>query len=282
MNERLQNILLIFGLIIGVFLAANSIVQESNLIEDDWVANVGGVQISKEKYYSQLEGLARDKKNPITERDKNYVLERMIEEELLIIRAKELGLFENNQIVRGSIIQQMIKLIISENYLESVEEETLRKFYEQNIGFFSSASRLRLQQIYFSNLSGDSKERSDEAFEYLKEGASYDEVSKMADQSALTIPNSMMNLSKVREYIGPTLMNLARRLEPGEFSVPMEVAGGHKIIYLFDKELSEPEEFDSIQPKILKEYQRRRDDNSLREYLEDLKGWYEIKRIKEL
>ena len=282
MNERLQNSLLIFGLIIGVFLAANSIVQESNLIEDDWVANVGGVQISKEKYYSQLEGLARDKKNPITERDKNYVLERMIEEELLIIRAKELGLFENNQIVRGSIIQQMIKLIISENYLESVEEETLRKFYEQNIGFFSSASRLRLQQIYFSNLSGDSKERSDEAFEYLKEGASYDEVSKMADQSALTIPNSMMNLSKVREYIGPTLMNLARRLEPGEFSVPMEVAGGHKIIYLFDKELSEPEEFDSIQPKVLKEYQRRRDDNSLREYLEDLKGWYEIKRIKEL
>lgn len=282
MNERLQNTLLIFGLIIGVFLAANSIVQESNLIEDDWVANVGGVQISKEKYYSQLEGLARDKKNPITERDKNYVLERMIEEELLIIRAKELGLLENNQIVRGSIIQQMIKLIISENYLESVEEETLRKFYEQNIGFFSSASRLRLQQIYFSNLSGDSKERSDEAFEYLKEGASYDEVSKMADQSALTIPNSMMNLSKVREYIGPTLMNLARRLEPGEFSVPMEVAGGHKIIYLFDKELSEPEEFDSIQPKILKEYQRRRDDNSLREYLEDLKGWYEIKRIKEL
>ena len=282
MNERLQNSLLIFGLIIGVFLAANSIVQESNLIEDDLVANVGGVQISKEKYYSQLEGLARDKKNPITERDKNYVLERMIEEELLIIRAKELGLFENNQIVRGSIIQQMIKLIISENYLESVEEETLRKFYEQNIGFFSSASRLRLQQIYFSNLSGDSKERSEEAFEYLKEGASYDEVSKMADQSALTIPNSMMNLSKVREYIGPTLMNLARRLEPGEFSVPMEVAGGHKIIYLFDKELSEPEEFDSIQPKILKEYQRRRDDNSLREYLEDLKGWYEIKRIKEL
>ena len=282
MNERLQNSLLIFGLIIGVFLAANSIVQESNLIEDDWVANVGGVQISKEKYYSQLEGLARDKKNPITERDKNYVLERMIEEELLIIRAKELGLFENNQIVRGSIIQQMIKLIISENYLESVEEETLRKFYEQNIGFFSSASRLRLQQIYFSNLSGDSKERSEEAFEYLKEGASYDEVSKMADQSALTIPNSMMNLSKVREYIGPTLMNLAKRLEPGEFSVPMEVAGGHKIIYLFDKELSEPEEFDSIQPKILKEYQRRRDDNSLREYLEDLKGWYEIKRIKEL
>ena len=98
MNERLQNSLLIFGLIIGVFLAANSIVQESNLIEDDWVANVGGVQIN-EKYYSQLEGLARDKK-PITKETK-IMFWRGIEEELLIIRAKELGLFENNQIVRG-------------------------------------------------------------------------------------------------------------------------------------------------------------------------------------
>lgn len=282
MNERWQNILLLSGLIIGAVLAANSIVRESNLIEKDWVASVGDVYISKEKYYSQLEGLARDKRNSITIKDKYYVLERMIEEELLIIRAKELGLLENNQIVRGSIIQQMIKLIISENYLESIEEEKLKKFYQDNIGFFSSASRLRLQQIYFSDSIGNSKQRSEEAYKKLKKGSTFQEISLAADNSALTIPNSMMNLSKVREYIGPTLMNIAKRLEPGEFSTPMKVAGGYKIIFLFDKEFSKPEEFDSIKLKVLKEYQRRQDDESLREYLDDLKGWYEIKRIKEL
>lgn len=282
MNERWQNILLLSGLIIGAVLAANSIVRESNLIEKDWVASVGDIYISKEKYYSQLEGLARDKRNSITIKDKYYVLERMIEEELLIIRAKELGLLENNQIVRGSIIQQMIKLIISENYLESIEEEKLKKFYQDNIGFFSSASRLRLQQIYFSDSIGNSKQRSEEAYKKLKKGSTFQEISLAADNSALTIPNSMMNLSKVREYIGPTLMNIAKRLEPGEFSTPMKVAGGYKIIFLFDKEFSKPEEFDSIKLKVLKEYQRRQDDESLREYLDDLKGWYEIKRIKEL
>lgn len=282
MNERWQNILLLSGLIIGAVLAANSIVRESNLIEKDWVASVGDVYISKEKYYSQLEGLARDKRNSITIKDKYYVLERMIEEELLIIRAKELGLLENNQIVRGSIIQQMIKLIISENYLESIEEEKLKKFYQDNIGFFSSASRLRLQQIYFSDSIGNSKQRSEEAYKKLKKGSTFQEISLAADNSALTIPNSMMNLSKVREYIGPTLMNIAKRLEPGKFSTPMKVAGGYKIIFLFDKEFSKPEEFESIKLKVLKEYQRRQDDESLREYLDDLKGWYEIKRIKEL
>ena len=282
MNEKLQNFLLLLGLFIGVVLAANSIVRESNLIDKDWVAIIGDVQISKEKYYSQLEGLARDKRNAITRKDKDYVLERMIEEELLIIRAKELGLLENNQIVRGSIIQQMIKLIISENYLESVEEEKLKKFYKDNIGFFSSASRLRLQQIFFSDSSGNSRQRSEEAFKDLKEGSTLEEISQHADQSVLSIPNTMMNLSKVREYIGPTLMNVAKSLEPGEFSPPTKVAGGYKIIFLFDKELSEPERFDSIKPKVLREYQRRQDDKSLRDYLEDLKGWYEIKRIKEL
>tara|TARA_B100000427_G_scaffold123586_1_gene102836 strand:- start:3611 stop:4459 length:849 start_codon:yes stop_codon:yes gene_type:complete len=282
MNEKWQNFLLLLGLFIGVVLAANSIVRESNLIDKDWVAVIGDVQISKEKYYSQLEGLARDKRNAITRKDKDYVLERMIEEELLIIRAKELGLLENNQIVRGSIIQQMIKLIISENYLESVEEEKLKKFYKDNIGFFSSASRLRLQQIYFSDSSGNSRQRSEEAFKDLKEGSTLEEISQHADQSVLSIPNTMMNLSKVREYIGPTLMNVAKSLEPGEFSPPTKVAGGYKIIFLFDKELSEPERFDSIKPKVLREYQRRQDDKSLRDYLEDLKGWYEIKRIKEL
>ena len=282
MNERWQNILLLSGLIIGAVLAANSIVRESNLIEKDWVASVGDIYISKEKYYSQLEGLARDKRNSITIKDKYYVLERMIEEELLIIRAKELGLLENNQIVRGSIIQQMIKLIISENYLESIEEEKLKKFYQDNIGFFSSASRLRLQQIYFSDSIGNAKERSEEAYKKLKKGSTFQEISLAADNSALTIPNSMMNLSKVREYIGPTLMNIAKRLEPSEFSTPMKVAGGYKIIFLFDKEFSKPEEFESIKLKVLKEYQRRQDDESLREYLDDLKGWYEIKRIKEL
>tara|TARA_B100000945_G_scaffold141573_2_gene113444 strand:+ start:284 stop:1132 length:849 start_codon:yes stop_codon:yes gene_type:complete len=282
MNEKWQNFLLLLGLFIGVVLAANSIVRESNLTDKDWVAVIGDVQISKEKYYSQLEGLARDKRNAITRKDKDYVLERMIEEELLIIRAKELGLLENNQIVRGSIIQQMIKLIISENYLESVEEEKLKKFYKDNIGFFSSASRLRLQQIYFSDSSGNSRQRSEEAFKDLKEGSTFEEISQHADQSVLSIPNTMMNLSKVREYIGPTLMNVAKSLEPGEFSPPTKVAGGYKIIFLFDKELSEPERFDSIKPKVLREYQRRQDDKSLRDYLEDLKGWYEIKRIKEL
>ena len=62
----------------------------------------------------QLEGLAKDKRSPLTNQDKEYVLERMIEEELLIKRAVDLGMLENNPMARGTIVQQMIKNIVTE------------------------------------------------------------------------------------------------------------------------------------------------------------------------
>ena len=281
MNERLQNIFLLCSLILGTILAANSVVKESKFIQEDWIAIVGDMEISRDKYLTQLEGLSRDKKNLLTQKDKDFVLERMIEEELLILRAKELGLLRNNQIVRGSIIQQMIKLIISQNYLEPVDEEQLKYFYKENLGFFALATRLRVQQIYFSNIKGSSKDRAYEVFDQLNAGRDFSDILILGDKSALEIPNSLMNLSKIREYIGPTLMNISKSLEPGEFSKPIKVSGGHKIIMLLEKELSKPEDFQEIKDKVLKEYQRRKDDQSLRLYLEDLKGWYEIKRSQE-
>ena len=73
-------------------------------------------------------------------------------------------------------------------------------------------------------------------------------------------------------------MNLARNLEAGSFSEPVPVSGGYKIIYLFEKELIEPPSFRSIEDSVRAEYSKRMDDKSLRDYLENLKNWYDISR----
>ena len=51
----------------------------------------------------------------------------------------------------------------------------------------------------------------------LIDGEAFSNVSNLGSKSALRIPNTLMTLSKVREYIGPSLMNLARNLEAGSF-----------------------------------------------------------------
>ena len=53
---------------------------------------------------------------------------------------------------------------------------------------------------------------------------------------------------------------------------------GYKIVYLVDKENSKPPELSDIKNQVISEFKKRRDDQSLRNYLEDLKSWYDISR----
>ena len=280
MDKKRYTLILLFGMIFGAVLAAISIVEESSVSNYQWAAKIEDTIIPMDKYLMQLEGLAKDKRSPLTQSDEMYVLERMIEEELLIKRAIDLGMLENNPMARGTIVQQMIKTIISENDRYEIPEQDLIKFFEENIGFFTKSQRLRLQQIYFSNeeFSNSSQKKAREAYEMLIDGVEFSNVSNLGSKSALRIPNTLMTLSKVREYIGPSLMNLARNMEAGSFSEPVAVSGGYKIIYLFEKELIEPPSFRSIEDSVRAEYSKRMDDKSLRDYLENLKNWYDISR----
>ena len=279
-KKRFYNFVLFSGIIIGVAMAAYSIIEKSNLSNYEWAAKIEDISIPMEKYLLQLDGLSKDKRSPITQEDKEYVLERMIEEELLIKRAIDLGMLNNNPMARGIIVQQMIKTIISENDRYEISENELKEFFQQNKGFFTKSSRLRVQQIYFSDelFKGRALEEAQKAFNLLQEGGELKMVSMLGSPSALKIPNSLMTLSKVREYIGPSLMNLAKNLEVGTSTPPVMVSGGYKIIYLLDKELAKTPDFNEIKSSISSEFLKRRDDQSLRKYLENLKNWYDISR----
>ncbi|GIT62248.1 MAG: hypothetical protein Ct9H300mP20_20750 [Gammaproteobacteria bacterium] len=109
-----------------------------------------------------MDGLNSDKRVPLNKEDKAFVLERMIEEELLIQRAKDLGFFSTNTMIRGTIVQQMINMVISENSLDIVSNSELeRVFIKGNKGFFTNADRLRLKQIYFLEEKGPPLERAE-------------------------------------------------------------------------------------------------------------------------
>ena len=279
-KNRFYSFVLFAGILIGALMAAYSVIEKSNISDYKWAAKIEDTSIPMEKYLTQLDGLSKDKRSPLTQKDKEYVLERMIEEELLIKRAIDLGVLNDNPMARGTIVQQMIKTIIAENARYEISDSELESFFQENSGFFTKSSRLRIQQIYFSNeqLKDDSLVVAKKAYDLLKRGDDFESVSKLGSPSALKIPNSLMTLSKVREYIGPSLMNLARELEINSFTSPIEVSGGYKIIYLIDKEMASPPQFNDIKASVSSEFLKRKDDQSLRSYLENLKKWYDVSR----
>ena len=282
-RERLINTLLVLGVFIGISLALFSSIRDTNFDDSrDWAARVGGAEISKEKYLLQLDGLNSDKRVPLNKEDKAFVLERMIEEELLIQRAKDLGMFSTNTMIRGTVVQQMINMIISESSFDIVSNSELELFYEKNKGFFTNADRLRLKQIYFSEEKGSALKKAENLYLELIKGKSIDEIDGEGDKSALEIPDVLMTLAKVREYIGPSLMQVAKMLQPGEFTTPKKVIGGYKIIVLLERKDASPPKFEFIRERVKSEYQKRKDDQALRDYLNKLKKWYEIERNSEV
>ena len=206
----------------------------------------------------------------------------MIEEELLIQRAKDLGLFSTNTMIRGTVVQQMINMIISENSLDIVSNSELELFYKKNKGFFTNADRLRLKQIYFSEEKGSALERAENLYLELIKGKSIGQINTEGDKSALEIPDVLMTLTKVREYIGPSLMQVAKMLQTGEFTTPKKVIGGYKIIVLLERKDASPPKFEVVRERVKSEYKKRKDDQALRDYLNKLKKWYEIERNSEV
>ena len=184
-KDKVLNILLVLGVFAGISLAIFSSIQDTNFgADNNWVARVGDIEISREKYLLQLEGLNLDKRVPLKEEDRVFVLERMIEEELLIQRAKDLGMFSTNTMIRGAIVQQMINMIISENSLDIVSTSQLKEFYEEHKGFFTSADRWRLKQIYFSDEKGGALESDYSAYLNRVQSNNLVEIDSKSEETA--------------------------------------------------------------------------------------------------
>ena len=141
---------------------------------------------------------------------------------------------------------------------------------------------MRLRQIFFSDKKQNSYERASEVYLELVKGLDIGELMLKADKTALQIPDTLMTLSKIREYVGPSLMQLAKKLEPGQFTSPKKVPGGYKIIFLVERRDAQPPNFSQVKDRVKSEYLKRSDDQALRDYLDSLKNWYEIERRSEI
>ena len=79
--------------VIGVTLALVDIIERpQRSVDDVAVARVGDVNIPLRRYRELLSDVASDSRQPLTDSDRQFALQRLIDEELLVLRARELGL----------------------------------------------------------------------------------------------------------------------------------------------------------------------------------------------
>ena len=78
------------------------------------VASVNGSQLQLAQYERALRMFASEKRSAVTAEDRSLILERMIEEELLLLHGVESGLVRNNPAVRAEVIRSVMASLMTE------------------------------------------------------------------------------------------------------------------------------------------------------------------------
>lgn len=274
------NKLLIFGMAVGLC-AAFIAVLNPNWDGDenqDLVAVVNGKAISEDKFLSHLQSLASDKKDALEAADREYILQRIIEEELLVQRGLEVGLLDSDKRSRAAVVNAMIGMATADAEATLPSEKDLVNFYQDNTAYFVPSARLRVRQLLFKN-----QDQAQEAYQRLQKGEAFGLVGQeLGVKPVLQIPDSLLPPAKLREYIGPSALAQLQKQPVGFLTPPHAVGQYFRLLVIVGVHDAPAPALDAIHAQVEAEYRRRQGDEALRDYLQWLKSRADIERRPDL
>jgi len=251
------------------------------------VALVNGAAISADTYTRLVEGYESDTRDSASVEMRKRILDRLIEEELLVQRGLSLGLAESDRRVRADIVQAMIRSAVAEAESETPSERDLAAFYEEEREFFSTPGRVRIAQLFVrvKDATDDSPahSRAEQARARLAAGEPLADVrAALGDAEVSPVPDALLPPAKLREYVGPTVLRSALAAELGAWSEPVRSGAGYHVLSVVEREPPSTPPLAEIREQVQIEWTRRSGDRALRRYLDDLREEAEVRVAAEL
>src|SRR5262249_30566505 len=198
---------------------------------------VNGVPIRTDEYRRALEGVAGDRRVDPDAALRRHVLDRLIDEELLVQRGLELGLARVDPRVRRELAAAVVAEAVTEGDGGDPTPAELAAFYEAERGFFARGGRLHVRQVFVAAETPDAEGRARLAAQRLRAGEYPAAVrATLGDAEPAPIPDGPLPLAKLAEYLGPTPVRAALALAPGAVSDPVRSAAGFHVLVLVDRD----------------------------------------------
>ncbi|MFT5484107.1 MAG: hypothetical protein ACI9GW_002769 [Halieaceae bacterium] len=285
---KYRRTLLALGAMVGALLAGTGLLKSNDQEPPkESVAVVNGTSIGKTEYLSNLQLQAREKRRSLGSAERLGILERMIEEQLLVERGLTIGIVESDPAVRKAIITAMIESALKNSAATDPTPSQLSDFYRENVSYFSSQGQLQVQRMVFrtdpASVARDEnspKQRASTAHQALSASNFAEVRQRHADPDILSLPSSPLPITKLHNYLGPTLSQAAAALQPGHYSEPLPDGTGYTILMLISRTAGSIRPLDSIREEVVHEYKRRAGDRALREYLGNLRKAADIRLDK--
>jgi len=246
-GTRAPRWLLAAGLAAGAALAAAGLIAPPDrALPPNAVARVNDRLILRDQWLRAVAAVASERRSPLSEADQRHILERLIDEELLVQHGQALGLVENDARLRSTLVSEVM-VAASRRAAEEPDAAALRRFYDENRDFFAPALRLRVK-----------------AWRVGADGA------LVPFEPA--VPDALLPPAKVATYLGPALAEQAAALPVNGTRVSLEAQGGRVVLELLERQASEPPPFEQILEQVRIEARRRADEAAVRTLLAELRG----------
>jgi hypothetical protein len=284
-GDRRAVLLLLAGALAGIGLAAASIVRSGRAqraLPPDGVAVVNGEVITQEAFAEFVGALASERKSiDLDAPTRQRLLDRMIDEELLLQRGIELGLPRYERSARRAIVAAVVSAVTTEAEASEPNEDELRAFYRDFAERFLRPGRVELEVAVVqegARSEAQTYQRAAELARRAREGEDFVALAaQLGDTTPLVPPREPIALDEVRERLGPSAALAVERLHAGEVSDPVRGSAGYFVIALRGRAAAELLPFEQVRDSVRAEYLRSVGERALARYLAQLRASADVR-----
>ena len=271
-------VLAALGVLVGLGLVFSGLWVPSRSVETggEVIAMVNGRPISARHFYQLALGLNDERRAggvPLLQRSE--ILERLIDEELFLDRAVELGLPYSDKIARGYLINSLLSMITHEAFGARPPRERLQRFFDENLPWFTPARQVAVQLVFVAR--GDEEGRT--RAEWVRRVWEKLPLGKVVplDPLPIPVPESRVPVQKLAEYLGGETAGRIARLAVGETSPPAPWMGGWVVARCMERAGGEPPPFHEVEAQVLEAYRHRLAEEHYRAYMREVRRTADVR-----
>jgi len=250
-------VLALIGLIL-ILVGSNTRFNLTNYPPDTLVT-VNGYPITKSALRNAEKRIQSNSSDPMNPDDRELLLQRLIDDELMLQHAENLGIFTTDPGIRKLLVRSSVDSIIEDSRSKPISDEQLRTFYEDHKSVFQRPSRLQLKVASFSN-----PEMAKDTRELIKKEVPFElALAETKTGELINIPSSLLPEHVLRRYLGSKLTAVALSLSENQISSPITIDEFTYLIYLLAKEPEQQLSFDDSYLQVNSEYRSRNRQNAL-------------------
>jgi len=238
----------------------------------DWLS-VGGVEEARVVRMTSAEVTwlretwARQWQRAPSEEELRGLVADYLKEELLAREAKEMGLDENDTIVRRRLAQKMEFLVQDTTRLAEPGDDELRRLYDAQHDRYQTPARISFGHIYFKT-----KESAEQGLGQL----SARPADELGDQTMLERDYAGVDEQTVASLFGNGFAQTVFSLEPGQWQGPIGSGYGFHLVKISERVDPKPRMFEEVRSNVLEEWHRVQQTKVNEQFLAALVKKYDV------